>query len=138
VGRSFYRGYDPLTGKELWRLADGVDVKIPTPVAAQGLYFLGGGSSHEHVELFCRARWRKRRNSPHPPNVGVVWQSTAIKPHVVTPLVYGDYLYICTDSGVLTTYNAKTGEAGYRARLGRGGSFNASPVAGGRQALFRQ
>lgn len=44
-GSKYYRGYDPLTGKELWRLADGIDVKIPTPIAAHGLYFLSGGDS---------------------------------------------------------------------------------------------
>lgn len=52
-----------------------------------------------------------------------------IKPHIVTPIVYGDYLYVCTDNGVLTQYQAKTGEPGYRARLGTGGAFSASPVA---------
>jgi outer membrane protein assembly factor BamB len=59
----------------------------------------------------------------------VAWRSPVIKPHIVTPIVYGDYLYVCTDNGVLTQYRAKTGEPGYRARLGTGDAFSASPVA---------
>jgi outer membrane protein assembly factor BamB len=135
-GTKFYRGYDPQTGKELWRLSDGVDVKIPTPVAAHGLYFLGGGSSHEQHSFYVVRAGAKGEIKPDAPSEGVAWQNTLIKPHVVTPIVYGDYLYVCTDSGVLTTYNAKTGATGYRGRLGRGGSFNASPVAADGKLYF--
>jgi outer membrane protein assembly factor BamB len=47
-----------------------------------------------------------------------------------TPVVYGDYLYTCSNQGVLTAYNAKTGERVYQERLGgKGGAFTASPVA---------
>ena len=45
-GTKYYRGYDPLTGKELWRMADGTDIKIPTPIATNDFYFLGGGSAN--------------------------------------------------------------------------------------------
>jgi hypothetical protein len=44
-----------------------------------------------------------------------------------TPLVYGDYLYISADNGVLTAYNARTGERIYQQRLPS--TFSASPVA---------
>jgi outer membrane protein assembly factor BamB len=59
----------------------------------------------------------------------VAWQNRAV-PHVLTPIVYGQFLYVSTDNGVLTQYNAKTGEMTYRERMGgRGSSFSASPVA---------
>jgi len=132
-GTKYHRGYDPLTGKELWRLADGADVKIPTPVAAHGLYFLGGGSSHEKLNFFAvRAGARGEIKS----NEALAWQSNSIKPHVVTPIVYGDFLYVCTDSGILTQFNARSGEAGFRGRLGRGTAFNASPVAADGRIYF--
>src|SRR5262249_4663645 len=117
-GTKFYRGYDPLTGKELWRLGDGADVKIPTPLAAHGLYFLGGGSANGKLYFYAVRAGAKGEIKPAAASEDLAWQSTLIKPHVVTPLVYGDYLYVCTDSGVLTQYNAKTGEAGFRGRLG--------------------
>jgi outer membrane protein assembly factor BamB len=44
--------------------------------------------------------------------------------------VYGNYLYTCSNQGVLTAYDAKTGERVYQERLGgKGGAFTASPVA---------
>ena len=132
-GTKFYRGYDPLTGKELWRLATGVDVKIPTPVVANGMFYLGGGSAHDKLSFYAVRAGAKGELSA---KEGLAWESTAIKPHVVTPIVYGDYLYTVTDSGVLTQFNAKTGEAGFRGRLGRGNAFNASPVAADGRIYF--
>lgn len=132
-GTKFFRGYDPLTGKELWRLANGVDVKIPTPVVANGMFYLGGGSAHDKLNFYAvRAGAKGEVNS----QAGLAWESPAIKPHVVTPIVYGDYLYTVTDSGILTQFNAKTGEAGFRGRLGRGNAFNASPVAADGRIYF--
>ena len=47
-----------------------------------------------------------------------------------TPVVYGDHLYSVTNNGVLTCYDAKTGEQVYQERLGdKGGAYSASPVA---------
>ncbi len=47
-----------------------------------------------------------------------------------TPIVYGDYLYTCSNNGVVTAYNAKTGEKIYQQRIAdKGGAFTASPVA---------
>jgi outer membrane protein assembly factor BamB len=126
-GTKYYRGYDPLTGKELWRLADGVDVKIPTPIAAHGLYFLSGGSAEARRTFYALRAGLQGEIKPAEDTIA--WKSPVIKPHIVTPIVYGEYLYVCTDNGVLIQYQAKTGEPGFRARLGTGGSFSASPVA---------
>ena len=49
-----------------------------------------------------------------------------------SPIVYGDYLYCCSNSGILTCYVAKTGEQVYKQRIkasGGGLSFTASPIA---------
>ena len=47
-----------------------------------------------------------------------------------TPVVYGDYLYLGSSSGILRCFNAKTGEKVYEKRLGSGASMIASLVAG--------
>jgi outer membrane protein assembly factor BamB len=138
-GTKYYRGYDPLTGKELWRLADGVDVKIPTPVIAHGLYFLSGGDAHARRTFYALRAGLKGEIKPAENLDGgksIAWQSPVIKPHIVTPIVYRDYLYVCTDNGVLTQYQAKTGEPGYRARLGNGGAFSSSPIAANGNLYF--
>ena len=136
-GTKYYRGYDPLTGKELWRLADGVDVKIPTPIAINGLYFLGGGSSNSRQRFYVVRAGVKGEIKPGEADTkSIAWQSSQIRPHIVTPIVYGDYLYVCTDNGILSQYQAKTGEPTFRARLGGGGSFSASPVAANGRVYF--
>src|SRR5207253_7397938 len=54
-----------------------------------------------------------------------------------TPVVYGDLLYTCSNQGVLTAYNADTGERIYQERLGgKGGAFTASPVAADGKLYF--
>jgi outer membrane protein assembly factor BamB len=54
-----------------------------------------------------------------------------------TPLVYGDYLYLCRDNGVLSCYRAKTGERMYQERLGGGRTgFSASSVAADGKLYF--
>lgn len=136
-GTKYYRGYDPFTGKELWRMADGVDVKIPTPIATNDLYFLGGGATNvRRVFYAVRAGVRGEIKPPEADAKTIAWQSSQIKPHIVTPIVYGDYLYVCTDNGILSQYKATTGESTFRARLGNGGSFSASPVAADGRLYF--
>jgi outer membrane protein assembly factor BamB len=45
-------------------------------------------------------------------------------------VIYGELMYVLSNQGVLSTYNAKTGERVYQHRVGSGGSYSASPVAG--------
>ena len=49
-----------------------------------------------------------------------------------TPIVYGDYLYCCSNNGILVCFEATTGAQVYRKRMrAPGGSlaFTASPIA---------
>ena len=53
-------------------------------------------------------------------------------PYTGTPLALDGIVYVCTDNGILTTYDAKTGERIYRSRVSEiAGGFSASPVAAG-------
>ena len=46
-------------------------------------------------------------------------------------MVYGDYVYLCRNNGILSCHDAKSGERIYRERLARGNTgFTASAVAG--------
>ena len=55
-----------------------------------------------------------------------------------TPIVVGDYLYVCRDNGVLGCYRVATGEEIYRRRLGKGGAsgFSSSAVAAAGRLYF--
>jgi outer membrane protein assembly factor BamB len=98
------------------------------------LYFLGGGGTNGRRTFYAVRAGIKGEIKPA--DAGIAWQSAQIKPHIVTPIVYGDYLYVCTDNGILSQYKITTGEPGFRARLGTGGSFSASPVAANGKLYF--
>ena len=69
----------------------------------------------------------------------IAWSKSRGGPYMPTPIVYGDYLYTCANNGVVTCYNAKTGERIYQKRLGGQGSgyaFTASPIAADGKLYF--
>lgn len=133
-------GYDPMTGRELWRLSGGGDIPVPTPIAAHGLIYLS--SAHGAKKRLGAIRTSARGElTPEPPNDNadnrIAWYEPRDATYMQTPIVYGDYLYACRDNGVLSCYNAKTGERLYRQRLGNGGNgFTASPIAGDGKLYF--
>jgi outer membrane protein assembly factor BamB len=137
-GDGFVRGLEPKTGRELWRMTETSGVKIPTPVANDTHVFVGGGSS-SGARRFYAVRFGVRGDvtltGDATSNEGVAWRNRA-NPHLLTPLVYDGLIYVCTDNGILTTYDAGTGEQIYRQRVGTGGSFGASPVAADGRVYF--
>ncbi len=131
-GSKYYRGYDPLTGKELWRLKDDTQVKVPSPVIAHDMFFLSGGNPRGRDFYAVKAPVNGDISVPADAtsSAQIAWRKTRGSPYTPTPLVYGDYLYVCNDNGVLTVYNARSGEQVYQNRIGTTNStFSASPIA---------
>jgi len=60
-------------------------------------------------------------------NAFLAWTTPKGSPYTPTPIIYGDLLYVLADNGVLSAYDARTGENIYQQRLPT--SFSASPVA---------
>jgi outer membrane protein assembly factor BamB len=138
-GSLFYRGYDPLTGRELWRLRDDSQVKVPSPVVAHDLFYLSGGNPRGREFYVARPGASGDISPPagETPTRQVAWRKSRGSSYTPTPLVYGDYLYICNDNGVLTVYNAHTGAQIYQHRIGTTNStFSASPIASGGRVYF--
>ena len=136
-GGHFIRGYDPLTGKELWRFAQNkVEVKQQVPLQAHGLIYLTGGYPMGSPMYAFRpgARGDISLKAGEEKNQFLAWRTAKGSPYTPTPVIYGDYLYACADNGVLSTFNAKTGELVYQERLPS--SFSASPVAGDGKLFF--
>ena len=60
----------------------------------------------------------------------VPWKHEKGTAYVPSPILYGDYLYLTTDRGILTCIDAKTGEVKYEGgRIPIPATFTASPVA---------
>jgi len=134
----FIRAYDPNTGKELWRLGPNSEITTPTPLVAHGLIIVTngyrgiqpiyairpGGSGDLTLQGDAESSefiaWSKKRGGPYTP----------------TPVVYGDYMYVCTNQGVLSVYEVKTGKQAYQQRIGAGGAYSASPFAADGKVYF--
>jgi len=129
-GGRYIRGYDPLTGKELWRFADNdTEVKMQAPLIAHNLIYITGGYPPGRAMYAFRpgAVGDISLKSGEDKNTFLAWTTSKGSPYTPTPIIYGDLLYTLADNGVLSAYDAKTGENIYQQRLPT--SFSASPVA---------
>ena len=60
----------------------------------------------------------------------IVWKYHRSVPQLPSPLIYHDVLYMVNDGGIVTTFNAKTGDVIKQGRLtGAPGNYFASPIA---------
>ena len=131
-------GYDFATGKELWRMTGGGDIPIPTPVVADSLVYI----TNAHGSMAPIYAIRAGATGDITPADGqaadhIAWMHTREGAYMQTPLVYQGLLYNCRDNGVLSVYDAKTGERRYQQRLAEGRTgFSASPVAAGGHVYF--
>lgn len=125
-------GYDAKTGKELWRLTGGGDIPVPTPILAHDLIFIT--NAHGRIAPIYAIRPNAKGDiSPQgeQTNAYVAWSQVREGAYMQTPIVYADYLYNCRDNGVLSCYEARTGNRVYQIRLADGRTgFSASAVAG--------
>ncbi|HZM91399.1 MAG TPA: PQQ-binding-like beta-propeller repeat protein [Blastocatellia bacterium] len=119
--------YDPATGKELWRSEGVVSHAIPSAVAGHGMVFVSGGSSGQ-PKLAIGIRLGGSGDLKGSPFV--VWKYNKGTAYVPSPILYGDYLYLMTDGGIITCLEAKTGEVKYEGgRVPVPATFTSSPVA---------
>ena len=117
--------YDPATGKELWRHKGVESNAIPSPVANNEMVFLVAGFP---AKIAMAIKLGQNGDLTGTPNVP--WTYAKGTAYVPSPILYGDYLYLTTDRGILTCLDAKTGEVKYEGgRIPIPATFTASPVA---------
>jgi outer membrane protein assembly factor BamB len=117
--------YDPATGKELWRHKGLESNAIPSPVANSEMVYLVAGYPAKLTMAIKLGGSGDLTGTPNMP-----WKYTKGTAYVPSPILYGDYLYLTTDRGILTAIDAKTGEVKYEGgRIPIPATFTASPVA---------
>jgi outer membrane protein assembly factor BamB len=129
---NFIRGYDPRTGKELWRLGGSSKITAPTPVFAGDVLVVVSGRAPERPIFVVKAGARGDLTLPDgkTSSDAVVWSRTQRGSYMPTPLIYDGILYVLGNNGTFDAYNLTTGEELYRQRMPVTGSgFSASPVA---------
>lgn len=131
------RAYDPATGALNWKLGPNSEVTVGTPVAGDGLVFVTGGYPPVRPIYAIKptATGDITLTKDATSSEVVAWSNLA-GTYIPTPLFYRGILYTCGNDGILTAYEAATGERIYRARVGGGGSFAASPIAADGRLYF--
>jgi outer membrane protein assembly factor BamB len=124
-GNQFIIAYDPATGKELWR-AKGVESNaIHTPLVGHGLVIVTAGYPAKKVIAI-----RPGGSGDVTGTDRIVWQYDRGTGYVISPILYGDLVYLVSDKGIITCLDAKTGKVLYEGgRVPVPGTFMASPVA---------
>ena len=131
--------YDFKTGKEIWKLSGGGDIPVPTPVVNDGLIYIT--NAHGKMSPVYAIRDTSKGDISLPADAttspNVAWSYARGGGYMCTPLVYQGIVYIVTYQGVLSAYDAKTGERRYQERFKNGTSaFTASPVAADGKVYF--
>ena len=124
-GADWLYGYDPETGRELWKIRYG---QTGFSLSARAVF--GGGMAYLSTG-FMKPEIQAIQLDARPQPVHR-WKYSKGAPTMPSPLLVGDELYFVADSGgFFTCLDAKTGAEHFRERLG--GNHNASPLyAGGR------
>ena len=124
AGSNRTRSYDLETGKVIWEVAGLGANTIPQPVRQDDLVFLMTG--YQNPKLMAV---RLGREGDLTGTDAVVWSQTRGTSYTPSPVVFDNKLYVLTDSGMISCFNAKTGQPYYhQTRLPKTYSFKSSPV----------
>jgi len=120
IGAKAFYGYEPLTGKELWRVEERGQHSAGTrPVVSKDMIYWPTGFAKG--QLFAmKAGGRGVFTSTN-----MVWTTKRSVPNKPSVLLVDELLFTIDDGGIATCLNAKTGESIWNERIG--GNFSASP-----------
>lgn len=145
-GAKAHYGYDPLTGKEFWRVDERTSHSAGTrPVVGHGMVFIPTGWSAGFIlaikpgktpgQSIDAADYPKADVSAD--QLQVVWKTKRSSPRKPSLLLIGDLLFANDDAGLAMCLDAKTGKEIWRERIG--GNYSASPIFGeGRLYFFSE
>jgi outer membrane protein assembly factor BamB len=116
--------YDLETGKPIWEVAGLGANTIPAPVAADGIVYVMSGYRNPNLLAVKLGREGDLTGTD-----AILWQNQRGNSYTPSPVLHEGKLYMVTDSGMLSCFDAKTGKAFYQQqRLPKPYNFKASPV----------
>jgi outer membrane protein assembly factor BamB len=126
------RGHDYDSGAVIWEAAGLGENTIPQPVQHRDLVFAMSGHTVRNLMAIRLGRTGRLTDTD-----ALAWSETRGVSYTPSPLLHDGRLYIVSDNGLLSCFNADTGEPIYQQRrLLEPYSFKASPVgAAGRLYL---
>ena len=135
-------GYEPETGKELWRVEERTSHSASArPTSGLGLIFVNTGWSSGQI-LALRPGWDgevvdANGASGRQGRLEIVWKSKRNVPKKPSMQLANDLLFTIDDGGIASCLEARTGREVWRERIG--GNYSASPLhADGRIYFFSE
>jgi outer membrane protein assembly factor BamB len=119
AGAETVKGYDPASGKELWSLRGPTIEVIPALVVGKDVIYSASGRNGPIVAF-------RPGGSGDVTKSHFVWRTVRAGPHVPSPMLVNNRLYVANDTGVVSCLDALTGKLIYQGRLND--RFSASPV----------
>jgi outer membrane protein assembly factor BamB len=113
-------GYDPRTGRELWKVRHEDYSVAPRPLFDNGLAFMLTGFTKRELWAI------KTDGSGDVTETGVVWKLKKGVGKYASPILVDGLIYTASDESFITCLEAATGEVVWTERVG--GKFAASPV----------
>jgi hypothetical protein len=127
AGGETVKGYDPMTGKELWSLSGPTHEVIPVIVVGDSLIFSASGRNGPTIGL-------RPGGSGDVTETHFAWRTVRGGPHVPSPILVGGRLYTVNDTGIATCLDAATGQLVWQDRIRD--RFSASPIEAGGLMYF--
>jgi outer membrane protein assembly factor BamB len=124
AGSAKVRSYDLETGKPIWECAGLGANTIPQPVRQDDMVFVMTGYRNPNLMAI-----RLGREGDLTGTDAIVWTQVKGNSYTPSPVLFDNKLYVLTDTGMVSCYNARTGEPYYhQVRLPKAYSFKSSPV----------
>ena len=130
------RGYDAMSGKEIWKKSGLSATVIPTPLVEEGVVIATSGNLPNQPIVALAVPSGPNDNDLDPATEK--WRNERGGAYTPTPILHQGLLYVVSNAGVLTCYDAETGENLNRKRIaaGNGASLSASPVMVDQELYF--
>jgi outer membrane protein assembly factor BamB len=131
-----FTSLQPRTGRQLWELSvfgrPHSERAISSPIVAGNLVLgvCGFTTLDKHLVAILPA------SAAEDGKAREIWRMEETMPHIPTPLLSGNRLYLWADGGVVTCLRPKTGEKVWKARIeGVKDTFFGSPVRAGKKII---
>ena len=127
TGADWVYGYDPKSGKELWKINYGIlgFSNVAKPILHGDLFIISTGFMKGELHAY-------QLNGLNQPEL--VWKLSKGAPKKPSPILVDGFVYVINDGGILTVVRARDGDLVWRERLQ--GEYSASPTYAGGHIYF--
>jgi outer membrane protein assembly factor BamB len=120
TGSKCVASYDPDTGKLHWILDGPTEQFVASMVYGDGVFFLTAGYPTYHL-LAIRPDGQGNVTKTH-----VLWHATKGAGYVPSPVAFGKWFFVVSDTGIASCLEARTGKRHWMERLGQ--HHSGSPI----------